>query len=108
MTDNGTVFTSQETQKFATNRNIECQFSLSNAPWYGDSWERLVSIVKCCLKKIFGKACLNCYKLQIILSEIEMIINSRPFNTLHDDEMYEIMTPNHLLFGRKLYQENPN
>ena len=22
--------------------------------------------------------------------------------------MYEIMIPNHLLFGRKLYQENPN
>ena len=35
LTDNGTVFTSQETQKFAANRNIEWQFSLSNAPWYG-------------------------------------------------------------------------
>ena len=37
-----------------------------------------------------------------------MIINSRLLNTLHDEEMYEIMIPNHLLFGRKLYQENPN
>ena len=37
-----------------------------------------------------------------------MTINSRPLNTLHADEMYEIMTPNHLLFGRKLYQENLN
>ena len=27
---------------------------------------------------------------------------------LYHDEMYEVMTPNHLLFGRKLYQENPN
>ena len=108
MTDNGTVFTSQETQKFAANRNIEWQFSLSNAPWYGGFWERLISIVKRCLKKTVGKACLNFYELQIILSEIEIIINSRPLNTLYDDEMYEVMTPNHLLFGRKLYQENPN
>ena len=106
MTDNGTVFTSQERQKFATNRNIEWQFSLS-ASWYGGFWERLVSIVKRCLKKTVGKACLNFYELQIILSEIEMIINSRPLNTLHDDEIYEVMTPNHLLFGQKLYQENP-
>ena len=75
LTDNGTVFTSQETQKFAANRNIEWQFSLSNAPWYGGFWERLVSIVKRCLKKTVGKACLSFYELQIILSEIE--INSR-------------------------------
>ena len=27
---------------------------------------------------------------------------------LHGDEMYEIMAPNHLLFGRKSYQENLN
>ena len=102
MTDNGTVFTSQETQKFAANRNIEWQFSLSNAPWYGGFWERLVSIVKHCLTKTVQKPCLNFYELQIILSEIE-IINSRPLNTLHDDKMYEIIAPNHLLFGRKLY-----
>ena len=87
-TDNGEVFTSQETQKFATNRNIEWQFSLSNAPWYGGFSERLVSIVKRCLKKTVGKACLSFYDLQIILSEIEIIINSRPLNTLYDDEMY--------------------
>ena len=31
---NRKVFTSQETQKLAANKNIEWQFS-SNAPWYG-------------------------------------------------------------------------
>ena len=92
--------TTHETQKFAANRNIEWQLGLSNAPCYGGFWERLVSIVKRCLKKKVGKACLSCYELQIILSEIE-IINPRPLNT-YDDEMYEVMTPNHLLFGRKL------
>ena len=99
LTDNGKVFTSQETQKFATNRNIERQFSLSNTPWYGGFWERLISLVKRCLKKIVGKACLNFYEPQIILSEIEIITNSRPLNTLYDDEIYEVTPPNHLLFG---------
>ena len=105
MTD---IFTSQVTQKFATNRNIGWQFSLSNALWYRIFWERLISIVKRCLKKTVGKACFNSYELQIILSEAEITINSRPLNMLYDDEMYEVMTSNHLLFGRNLYQENPN
>ena len=33
-------------------------------------------------------------------------MNSRPLNTLHGDEMHEIITPNYLLFGQKLYKEN--
>ena len=36
LTNNGTVFTSQETQKSASNRNIDWKSSLTNAPWYGD------------------------------------------------------------------------
>ena len=56
----------------------------------------------------FGKARLNFYEHHIILSEVEIIIISRPLNMLYHDEMYEVMTPNHLLFGRKVYLENPN
>ena len=36
------------------------------------------------------------------------MINLRPLSMLHDGEMYEIMTPNHILFARKIYQEKPN
>ena len=32
LSDNGTVFTCQETQKFASNRNISRTFSLTNVP----------------------------------------------------------------------------
>ena len=100
--DNGTVFTSQETQEFASNRNISWKFNLTNASWYGGFWERLVSVVKRCLKKTAGKPCLNFYELQIILFEIELILNSRPLNQLCDDDTSDILTPNHL------YQINPN
>ena len=106
--NNGTVFTSQETQKFASNQNISWEFSLTNAPWYGGFWERLISVVKRCLKKAIHKACLNFYELQIVLSEIELTLNSKPLNQLCDDDTSNIMTPNHLLFERKLYQINPN
>ena len=38
----------------------------------------------------------------------ESTVNSIPLNTLHDNEMYEILTPNHLLFGRNLHQKKPS
>ena len=55
-----------------------------------------------------GMACLNFYELQIVLSEIELTLTSRPLNQLCDDDTSDILTPNHLLFGRELYQINPN
>ena len=81
---------------------------MTNGPWYGSFWERLVSVVKRCLNETAGMACLNFYELQIVLSEIELILTSRPLNQLCDDDTSDILTPNHLLFGRKLYQINPN
>ena len=36
------------------------------------------------------------------------MINLRPLSTLHDGEMYEVMTPNHISFARKIYQEKSN
>ena len=66
------------------------------------------SVVKRRLNKPIGKACLNFYELQIVLTEIELILNTRPLNQLCDDDTSDILTPNHLLFGRKLYKINPN
>ena len=69
---------------------------MTNAPWYGGFWEGFVSVVKRCLKKTVGKACLKFYELQIVLPEIELILNSRPLNQLCDDDTSDILTPNHL------------
>ena len=107
LSDNGTVFTSEESQKFASNRNIGRKFSLNNAPWYGGFWKRFASVVKRCLRKIKGKACLNISELQYVLYDIGLILNSRPLKQLCDDDTSNILTPNHLLFGFKFYQMNP-
>ena len=103
--------------KFSFIRNYLLEALLLLA-WYSRSSRKILStsFIRCfefslsCswLKKTVGKACLNFYELHIILSEVEIIIISRPLNMLYHDEMYEVMTPNHLLFGRKLYLENPN
>ena len=45
---------------------------------------------------------------EFVIGEIKLILNSRSFNQLCDDDTSDILMPNHLLFGRKLYQINPN
>ena len=44
--------------------------------------------------------------LQTVIREIELILNSRPLRVLYDDDMEQVLTPNHFLFGRKLNLEN--
>ena len=37
-----------------------------------------------------------------MLSQIELILNSRPLGVLFDDDLEQILTPNHFLFERKI------
>ena len=101
LSNNGGVFVADITQKFVSFRNVKWDFSLKEAPWYGGFWERLVGQLKRCLKKTIGRAYLNFYKLQTVTNEIELILNSRPLRALHDDDLEEPLTPNHLLYGRQ-------
>ena len=55
---------------------------------------------------MLGRTTLDFYQLQTVIQEIELILNSRPLGVLYDDDMGQILTPNHLLSGRKLNLEN--
>ena len=52
--------------------------------------------------------CLSFTELQTVLAETETIVNSRPLNELDENDLEEPLTPNHLLFGRKLNLRNTN
>ena len=69
---------------------------------FGGFYERLVAPVKNCLKKTLGKAKLDFNELLIILHEIELILNSKPLTYVTDDVVDDVLTPNHVLFGRSL------
>ena len=55
----------------------------------------MISQVKRCLKKTLGKK-------HPLIFMIELILNSRLLGVLFDDDLEQILTPNHLLFGRTL------
>ena len=41
-----------------------------------------------------------------MLAEIQIVINNRPLTFLYDKPAEEVLTPNHLLYGRKINLEN--
>ena len=53
-------------------------------------------------EKTVGRSKLSYDELQTILLEIELILNPRPLCYLYDDDQEDILTPNHLLYGRNL------
>ena len=72
------------------------------APWQGGFFERLVGSVKRILRKTVLNAKLAHNELYTVLLEIEVAINNRPITHLYTEPGMEPLTPNHLLFGRKI------
>ncbi|KAI5707587.1 hypothetical protein M8J77_005435 [Diaphorina citri] len=64
-------------------------------PWQGGAYERIIGIVKQCLKKTIGKLMLTSVQLNTILIEVENIVNARPLGYYGEEDM--IITPNHFL-----------
>ena len=104
LSDNGIPFIADITQIFVASKNVKWDFNLANAPWYGGFC--LIGQVKRCLKKVLGRTTFDFHQSQTVIQEIKLILNFRPIGVLYDDDMEKILTPSHLLFGRKLNLEN--
>ena len=106
ISDNGSSFAAEETQVYATNSFIDWKFNVPEAPWQGGAWERLVACVKSCLKRTIGRQRIDFVEMQTLVHEIETILNNRPICTDYGDDIEDVLTPNHLVFGRRLESTN--
>ena len=61
----------------------------------------MVGNVKQCLKKVLGNARLTLDELATVLAEVEATINCRPLTYGYNELDEEVLTPSHLLFGRR-------
>ncbi|CAC5379120.1 unnamed protein product [Mytilus coruscus] len=77
---------------------IQWKFITELAPWMGGFYERLVGLVKRCLRKTLRKRSVSDVQLLTLLKEIEAVINSRPLVYV-DEELKSrtTLTPNHFL-----------
>ena len=62
----------------------------------------MVASVKGCLRKTLGNARLTFDELSTLLTEIECTLNSRPLTCEYNEVEEEVLTPSHLIYGRRL------
>ncbi|XP_061176062.1 uncharacterized protein LOC133185013 [Saccostrea echinata] len=92
------VTSDKDVQSYVANEEIQWQFIVELAPWMGGFYERLVGVVKRCLRKTMGKLCLTNEQMRTMLAEAEAVVNTRPLVYIGDDINSNItLTPAHFL-----------
>ena len=88
-------------EKHATEFRIKWHWNPPSAPHMGGAWERLVRASKEVMHGLVQNHVLTDPQLITLLTEIEMILNSRPLTHVSEDiNDLEALTPNHILLGR--------
>ena len=96
------LFNHPEVASELDRKKIEWRFNLERAPWWGGFFERMVGRVKACLRKVLGNARLTFDEFLTVLVEVEGTLNSRPLTHDYNEEEHEVLTPSHLIFGRRI------
>lgn len=96
------LFSHPEVRADLENMRVEWKFNLERAPWWGGFFERMVASVKDCLRKTLGNAKLSYEELLTVLVEVECTLNSRPLTYEYDEVDEEVLTPSHLIYGRRI------
>ena len=91
-----------EVQSDLGHMRVEWRFNLERAPWWGGFFERMVASVKDCLRKTLGNARLTYEELLTVLVEVECILNARPMTYEYNEVDDEVLTPSHLIYGRRI------
>ena len=102
ISDNFKSFKSNEIKGFLRKKDTKWEFILEKSPWLGGFYERVIGITKLCLKKCTGKLRLSYDEIVIFFIEAESIINSRSLTYVDDAPNNDVLTPSHLVCGRKL------
>ena len=78
ISDHGTNFVALSHWMKNRGFDVEYEFIVECAPWWGGCWERLIQTVKGLLRRSIGKALLTWEQLDTVLKEAEKVINRRP------------------------------
>ena len=93
-------------KRFLLKVDISWKYILEKSPWWGGFYERIIGIIKNCLKKVIWKSCLRYYEVETVLVQIEHTLNSRPLTYMSEENYAESITPHHLLYGRDINRKN--
>lgn len=69
---------SEPVQNFFGKEGIQWKFNVPRAPWWGGFFERLIGVVKRCLRKAVGTQKLKLLEFTTVLHEVAAVVNQRP------------------------------
>lgn len=82
--------------QYCVDKEIRWKFIPQLAPLFGGYYERLIGIVKNCLKRTLDKCLLKVNQLITIVKEIEAVVNTRPLTSV-DTELEHVLRPSDFL-----------
>ena len=97
-----TALSSFVVQGYSVNTGVKWSFNLEKVPWRGGLFERLIKSTKRCLRKTIGHVRITYDELVTAVTEVEMILKSRPLSYVSTEDLEEPLTPSHLLMGRRV------
>ncbi|XP_063530100.1 uncharacterized protein LOC134741297 [Cydia strobilella] len=77
---------------YCVKKGIKWKFIAQLAPWQGGFYERLVALVKHCLKRTLDKHLLTDTQMTTVLKEVESVLNTRPLTAV-GAEPEEVLKP---------------
>ncbi|XP_047986686.1 uncharacterized protein LOC125226671 [Leguminivora glycinivorella] len=103
--DNATCFklvAEMVQQPFCVKNDIQWKFICQLAPWHGGFYERLIGMVKHCLKRTLEKHLLNDTRLLTVVKEVENVLNSRPLTRVGTEVEHVLCPADFLSLGQCL------
>ena len=97
------LFSNPEVRHDLDTQKIEWKFNLERAPWWRGFFERMVAgNLKSGPRKVVGSAGLTYEELEMLLTKVEATLNSRPLTYDNSELDEEVLTPSHLMYGRRI------
>lgn len=89
-----------------TRDRLRWKFIPQLAPWHGGVYERLIALVKNCLKRTLEKHLLQDGQLLTVIKEVEAVVNTRPLTAV-GSEIEHILRPADFLSLGSCLEVNP-
>ena len=93
-------FDDPKVQTHLSNKRILMRRIPNKSPHWGGMYERLIGIIKMCLKKVLHCALVSLSELQTLVKEVQAVVNDRPMTFISSDiNDPQPLTPSKLLYG---------
>ena len=92
----------EQVQDYLASEKITWRFNLSQAPWWGGQFERLVGLFKRAFYKVIGGGVLTWSELSEVVLDVETHLNRRPLSYVEDDVQLPLLTPSSFMFQRSI------